>query len=251
MTYWSTTFEGGVTGPNIQNVVNTASANFLLTFYPNCATPAQLDQFARGIPQRTTAPACTQYIFRSLNSNWLNLHVEGIDYSVQYTHRTDDMGDFRVGVTGTQFTKYTQSFGSGAEYDILDTTGNNGQFPSVGTTLRGNLGWSMGALSADLFVNYTGDYRNWSGNSVTPITRDANGNPNGGGDKVKANAIFDANIGYDLAVPMLAEPLELSLSVRNIFDDVPPFYNSAQGYDSFMANPFGRRVTLGVTMKLF
>lgn len=251
VTYWSTTFEGGVTGPNIQNVVNTASANFLLTFYPNCATPAQLDQFARGIPQRTTAPACTQYIFRSLNSNWLNLHVEGIDYSLQYTHRTDDMGDFRAGVTGTQFTKYSQSFGSGSEYDILDTTGNNGQFPSVGTTVRGNLGWSMGGLSADLFVNYTGDYRNWSGNSVTPITRDANGNPNGGGDKVKANAIFDANIGYDLAVPMLAEPLELSLSVRNIFDDVPPFYNSSQGYDTFMANPFGRRVTLGVTMKLF
>jgi iron complex outermembrane receptor protein len=181
----------------------------------------------------------------------LNLKVEGIDYSVQYTHKTDDMGDFRVGVTGTQFTKYEQSFGSGASYDILDTTGNNGQFPSVGTTLRGNVGWTKGDLSADLFLNYTGSYRNWSGNSVLPITRDANGNPNGGGDKVKASALFDANLSYDLNVGAFENPLELSLSVRNIFDKKPPFYNGSQGYDSFMANPFGRRATIGVTMKFF
>jgi iron complex outermembrane receptor protein len=250
-TYWTTEFRGGVTGPNIGNVVNTASANFLLTFYPQCATAAQLDQFARGIPQRTTAPACTQYIFRSLNSNWLNLNVEGIDYSVQYTHTTDAMGDFRVGVTGTQFTKYTQSFGSGSTYDILDTTGNNGQFPSVGTTWRGNLGWTMGAISADLFANYTGKYKNWSGSSVTPITRDAIGNPSGGGDKVKSSMLFDANLSYEMGLG-LAEPVEFSLSVRNIFDKKPPFYNGGNGgYDQFMANPFGRRVTVGVTAKFF
>jgi iron complex outermembrane receptor protein len=250
VTYWNTQFEGGVTGPNIQNVVNTASANFLLTFYPNCATEAQLMQFAQGIPQRTTAPACTQYIFRSLNSNWLNLNVEGIDYSVQYTHATDTMGDFRVGVTGTQFTKYTQSFGSGSTYDILDTTGNNGQFPSVATTLRANLGWTKDAWSADLFMNYTGDYKNWSGNSINPITRDAVGNPAGGGDKVKASALFDANLSYEVELG-LAAPVEFSLAVRNIFDKKPPFYNGSQGYDSFMANPFGRRATIGVTAKFF
>ena len=250
-TYWSTKFEGGVTGPNIQNVVNTGSANFLLTFYPQCATAAELDQFTRGIPQRTTAPACTQYIFRSLNSNWLNLEVEGIDYSIQYTYPTDSMGDFRIGVSGTQFTKYNQSFGNGSTYDILNTTGNNGQFPSVGTTARANLGWRMGPFNADLFANYTGDYRNWSGNAITPITRDANGNPNGGGDKVKSNIILDANFTYKMDLGNLPEPVELSLAVRNLLDDVPPFYNSAQGYDTFMANPFGRRVTLGVTVKLF
>jgi iron complex outermembrane receptor protein len=250
-TYWSTTFEGGVTGPNIGNVVNTSSANFLLTFYPQCATDAQLNQFAQGIPQRTTAPACTQYIFRSLNSNWLNLHVEGIDYSVQYTHATDTMGDFRVGVTGTEFTKYTQSFGSGETYDILNTTGNNGQFPSVGTTWRGNLGWTMGPVSADLFANYTGEYKNWSGSSVTPITRDAIGNPSGGGDKVKSSVLFDANLSYEVGLG-LAEPVEFSIAVRNVFDKKPPFYNNnSGGYDQFMANPFGRRVTLGVTAKFF
>jgi iron complex outermembrane receptor protein len=249
VTYWTTQFEGGVTGPNIQNVVNTGSANFLLTFYPSCATEAELMQFAQGIPQRTTAPACTQYIFRSLNSNWLNLEVEGIDYSVQYTHPTD-FGDLRVGVTGTQFTKYNQSFGSGSKYDILDTTGNNGQFPSVGTTLRANLGWTKDAWSADLFMNYTGEYKNWSGNSLTPITRDANGNPAGGGDKVKDGAIFDANVSYEMELG-LAAPVEFSLSVRNIFDTKPPFYNNSQGYDSFMGNPFGRRATIGVVAKFF
>jgi iron complex outermembrane receptor protein len=249
VTYWTTEFRGGVTGPNLQNVINTASANFLLTFYPGCATPAQLAQFTTGIPQRTTAPACTSYIFRSLNSNWLNLHVEGIDYSVAYTHNTDAMGAFTVGVTGTEFVKYTQSFGSGDEYDILNTTGNNGTFPSVATQLRGNLGWRLNNFSADLFANYTGSYRNWSGNSVTPITRDARGNPGGGGDEVDANLTWDLNLRYVFEQEGLLSDTEISLAARNIFDKVPPFYNNSQGYDNFVANPFGRTVSIAIQKK--
>lgn len=250
VTYWSTSFEGGVTGPNIQNVVNTGSANFLLTFFPGCATPQQIAEATLGIPQRTTAPSCVNYIFRSLNSNWLNLEVEGVDYSVKYVHDTDKFGTFRIGVTGTQFVTFNQSFGDGSAYDILDTTGNNGTFPSVGTQIRGNLGWSQGPYSADLFVNHTGDYKNWSGNSVTPIDRDGNRNPKGGGDPVDANTTLDMRFAYSFEDGPL-EGAEVSIAGRNILDDEPPFYNSSQGYDGLLANPFGRRITLGFTMKLF
>ncbi len=249
VTYWSTSFEGGVTGPNIQNVVNTGSANFLLKFYPNCATPQEVSDATLGIPQRTTAPSCVNYIFRSLNSNWLNLDIQGFDYAVKYVHDTD-FGSFRVGVTGTQFAGFEQSFGNGSAYDILDTTGNNGTFPSVGTQIRGNVGWSHGPISADMFVNHTGDYRNWSGNSVAPIERDANRNPSGGGDAVDANTTLDLRLAYAFEDGPLAGA-EVSIAGRNVLDSEPPFYNSAQGYDGLLANPFGRRITIGFTMKLF
>lgn len=250
VTYWSTSFEGGVTGPNIQNVVNTGSANFLLDFYPNCATPTEIANATLGIPQRTTAPSCVSYIFRSLNSNWLNLEVEGVDYSIKYEHDTDNYGSFRIGVTGTQFISFSQSFGDGAAYDILDTTGNNGTFPSVGTQIRGNLGWSQGPISADLFVNHTGSYRNWSGNSVLPIERDDNRNPTGGGDPVDSNTTLDLRLAYTFEDGPLAGA-EVSVAGRNVLDSEPPFYNGATGYDGLLANPFGRRITVGFTMKLF
>ncbi|MDB5703800.1 MAG: TonB-dependent receptor-like protein, partial [Sphingomonas bacterium] len=78
-TYWTTKFTGGVTGPQLSNVINTASAQYLLTFYPNCATPAQIAAVTQGIPQTSSAAACTNYIFHTLNTNWLNLDIAGVD----------------------------------------------------------------------------------------------------------------------------------------------------------------------------
>lgn len=250
-TFWDTKFTGGITGPNIGNVVNTASANFLLNFYPGGATPAQIAQFTNGIPQRSSLPGTTSYIFRSLGGNWLNLSIQGIDYSIDYVHQTENLGTFHLGVVGTEFLKFTQSFGSGESYDILNTTGNNTTFPSIATQIRGTLGWQNDSLSVDLFANYTGNYTNWSGNSVTPITRDPIGNPSGGGDKVDANLTFDANFVYTIPENGILSGAQLSISGRNIFDKKPPFYNGTNGYDPLAGNPFGRTITFGLRFDLF
>jgi iron complex outermembrane receptor protein len=244
VTYWSTSFTGAVAGVSFPTVVNNASGNFLLTFYPNCATPDERAQFAQGIPITGNIPSCVQYIYRQLNSNWLNLHVEGVDYAFEYTHRTDGRGDFRIGLTGTEFTEYTQSFGRGPQpsYDILNTTGVNGNFPSVARQARGNIGWERGPLEADLFVNYTGSYRNW-GNPMSPVTRDAVGNPSGGGDVVKANTTLDLRLAYTFSGGPLQDA-EVSLTGRNITDKLPPFHASAQGYDSFVGNVMGRQIVV-------
>ena len=247
-TYWTTNFEGGVTGPQIGNVINTASAQFLLNFYPGCATQAQIAAVTQGIPQTNSQQACTSYIFRTLNSNWLNLRIAGIDYNIDYVLKTDTAGDFYAGVSGTQFTKFDQSFGSGPYYSILGTAGNNGTFPSIRSRIRGYLGWADDGFSIRGFANYTGSFRNYSSSTVNPLTRDANGNPNGGGDIVKSQFTFDLNVNYDFGKGAL-EGTRLSIAATNIFDSNPPFFNGANGYNGLVHNPFGRQVNLTVTTK--
>lgn len=248
VTYWNTNFEGGVTGPQIANVINTQSAQFLLTFYPGCATQAQISAVTQGIPQTNSQQACTSYIFRTLNSNWLNLRIAGIDYNVDYVLDTDTAGNFYVGVSGTQFTKFDQSFGSGPYYSILGTAGNNGTFPSIRSRIRGYLGWADDGFSIRGFVNYTSAFRNYSSNTVNPLTRDAAGNPNGGGDLVKQQFTFDLNVNYDFSGGAL-DGTRVSMAARNIFNTDPPFFNSSAGYNSLVHNPFGRQVNLTISKK--
>jgi iron complex outermembrane receptor protein len=248
ITLWNTQFTGAVTGPTIQNAVNVGSMNQLLTLFPGGATPAQIAAATAGIPQKSTAPTQTDYIFASLNSNWLNLYVRGIDAAFNYAIPTASAGAFKVGIALTEFLKFNQSYGNGAQFSVLNTSGSNTSFPSVETQGRANFDWVRGPIAADLFLNYTSGYRNWSGTSVQPIIRDAAGNPIGGGDPVRANYTFDGHVGYSFSTAHLGDET-VSLSVRNIFDRPPPFFNSIPGYDTYVANPLGRQVTLSFTAK--
>ncbi|HWM61238.1 MAG TPA: TonB-dependent receptor [Rhizomicrobium sp.] len=248
-TYWSTKIKGGSTGPQIAAISSNASLANLLTFYPACATPAQISAIAKTLPLTAPLEACTQYIVNTLNSSYLNLHSEGVDSSINYVLPTDSWGTFTAGDAISVFTLFKESLGAaGQEYDVSNTTGAN-SFPTVGLQMRGNVGWALDAFSAQLFVNYTGSYRNW-GSPKNPITTDpVTHNPTGGGDPVKANVTFDVNLAYDFNDGYLGND-QVSLNIRNIFDRDPPFYNSANGYDTNVANPLGRVITLGLTTKL-
>jgi iron complex outermembrane receptor protein len=249
-TLWDTEFTGGVTGPNISNAVNNSGLNDLLTFYPGGATAAQIAAATQGIPQRTTTPTVTNYIYRSLNSNFLNLKVRGIDASFDYHYQTSKIGTLSTGLTITEFLKFDQSYGVGGHvYSVLNTSGSNTSFPSVRTQGRASLGWALDGFDAEIFVNYTGSYRNYSGNSVTPIIRDAFGNPAGGGDKVRSNTTFDMHAAYTFKGGFM-DGTELSISGRNILNKKPPFYNSTLGYDTYVASPLGRVITVGLIAKL-
>jgi hypothetical protein len=40
------------------------------------------------------------------------------------------------------------------------------------------------------------------------------------------------------------------LSVNNVFDEEPPYFNSTNGFDGLVASPIGRYLTLSVSTRL-
>ncbi len=250
-TLWETVLIGGVTAPNFNNVVVTGSLQKLVTLTPSCATSAQIAAIQGALPLTSSIPACVQYLFYDANSNYLNLKVDGIDASFNYSYPTDSWGTFRLGDTATIFTRFKEAFAigsSGSYYNVLNTTGANSSFPSVGIQQRTDFGWSMDNFAIDWFVNFTSAYRNWNGSSVNPITFDANNNPSGGGDHEPASFTSDVHLSYDFTEGVLGDD-QVSLHVRNVFNQRPNFYNSAGGWDTWVASPLGRIITLGLTAK--
>jgi outer membrane receptor protein involved in Fe transport len=57
------------------------------------------------------------------------------------------------------------------------------------------------------------------------------------------------NVAYTFSTPWSGDD-EVSLNVRNLFDQNPPFYNIAAGYDTWVANPYGRVFQITVQAKL-
>ena len=101
-------------------------------------------------------------------------------------------------------------------------------------------------------MNFTGSYRNWA-TPANPLTRDANGNPNGGGDKVDAYATFDAHIAYNFSEGWLAGD-QIYITMTNITNNHPPFYNSQgqasiTGTDDMVTNLVGRLTVAGLRLK--
>jgi len=249
-TYWSNKIIGGITAPAAALAVNAAGLNNLLTIYPGGATQAQIAAVTAGRPLNTSIPAQVYYVYNFQQRNALNLWVEGIDVSANYGFDTG-IGRIALEAIASYKTKFEQQVGTGgAKFDVLGTTGFNTTFPSIKLESRMGVTWDSDfGLSANMFWNHTGKYRNWSGTTVTPLVRNAAGVPTGGGDKVKAGNFFDAHLAYEFSSEGLTKGLELFADVNNVFDKDPPFYNSNNGYDTFSGNPLGRQVTVGFSKK--
>lgn len=257
VTFWHNEFTGGVNSPSPASIVATGSP--LLTICPTGCTQAQILEFANvanGATIGGSIPPQVYYLIDQSARNWLNLTIEGIDAQFDYRWDIGDKVKARVGTSGTYFTKYDQQFGTNPSFSVLNTSGFNGVFPSIQLKARTSFGVDVGKLSADLFWNHTGSYKNWSGSTIIPLTRDANGNPNGGGDTVDATNTFDLHLAYKLGFGETFDDVSLALDVRNLTDADPEFFNGnlggfmggAWGYDNYNANPVGRQITLAVKM---
>jgi iron complex outermembrane receptor protein len=251
-TLWSTTLIGGIDKPQAKQLFQNATLANDVTFTPGCATQAQLTALQGAVPLTSPLPACAQYLIQTINTNYLNLKEQGIDASIGYHYNSDGWGTFSVGDMITQFLSFKESYGpngTGTYYNVLNTTGSSTTYPSVATQMRTSFGWNYDGWSADWFVNFTSAYTNWNGNSVIPLTFDANGNPNGGGDHVNANITNDAHISYGFSGGIFGDD-EISISARNVFNQKPPFYNSAAGYDTWTASPLGRVITVALKARI-
>jgi iron complex outermembrane receptor protein len=243
ITNWNNEIKGGITAPIPSLAVGARELNSLFTLFPGGATPAQIAAATGGFPQSGTLPASVFYVYDNRSKNVLNLYVSGIDIDVNYARDTD-LGRFTVGNSVTYLRKFDQQVGSTQRFSILDSSGFNSTFPSIKLQGRANAGWQYGGFEADAYVNYIGSFRNYSANTVTPLTRDANGNPTGGGDKVKGTTTVDVHLAYNFENFMRKS--QVFIDASNLFDKDPAFFNSANGYDQFTGNPIGRVVTVGV-----
>jgi iron complex outermembrane receptor protein len=247
VTLFNTRLINQITGTSASNAINSAALNSNLQFFPNGATAADIRAVAGDFPQTSVVPSPIFYILSVRQQNVLNLDIQGIDADATYVIPTDAWGEFHVGGSISYFTKFDQKIKGGATFSVLNTTGFNNTFPSIQTQARGNLGWAQGPFSADVFVNYVGGYRNWSGSTVSPVIS-RNGNPVGGGDKVKATATFDLNAAYNLQGRY--DGSQVYVNVDNLLDRAPSFYNSTNGYDQYSGNVLGRVVSVGFRAKL-
>ncbi len=261
VTFFHNTFIGGVSSPSPDAITTAAGLRNLITLCTQSTgcTADQINTFANianGATIGGAVPQITGYLIDQSVRNALNLDLDGIDAS--FTYRTTDVGFGRVtvGSAFTWFTKFRQSFTGSPDFSIRNTSGFNTTFPSVAFKNRAQFGYELGGFAADLFWNYTGAYRNW-GTSVRPLTRDANGNPNGGGDLVKSNNIFDLHLQYTMGGEGLTRGWQFFVDVQNLLDKDPPFYNgnvggitgAGFGYNAFVSNPLGRLTSVGVRVK--
>ncbi|MEO7691067.1 MAG: TonB-dependent receptor plug domain-containing protein [Sphingomonas sp.] len=260
VTWFHNKFVGGVSSPSTSAILNSPALNSLLTLCPTTCTQAQIDTFANianGATISGAVPAQVYFLLDQSTRNALNLTVEGIDASVNYRTTIGSMGTFTIGTALTYFTKFSQNFAGGSAFSILNTSGYNTTFPSIQFKNRAQLGWELGGFSADLFWNHVGGYRNWINTSVAPLTFDSKGNPNGGGDHVKADNTYDLHVQYTMKNEGMFNGWQVYVDVKNLFNTNPPFYNGntagiiggAFGYNGFVSNPLGRVTSVGLRAK--
>jgi iron complex outermembrane receptor protein len=244
-TLWNARFKGGSQGAPFATVTTSASLAHLMTLYPSCATPAQIKAITGNLPLVGAVPPCTSYIYVQQNDGLLNLDAQGIDTDFQYILPTESWGTFSIGDAISKFTHYVQSNGpDGVPFSVLNKSGAHG---SIGFQMRANAGWNFENYGVQLFMNYTGGYQNWNSPDTAVILNSAL-NPAGGGDRVSPNTTFDLNLTYDFMDGYLGND-QISLNIKNLFDKQPPYDSSTFGYNSGIASPVGRLITIGLTSR--
>jgi len=246
VTLFNAKFKGGVTSPNAGIAVNAAALNSLLHIYPGGATQEQIAAEVGKVPIGSVLPATVYFVYNFWQRNVVNLDIQGLDINGSYRFDTG-VGAFNLGASATHFLKFDQQIGAGAPiFSVLGTSGFNQTFASIKTQARAHVGWEQGPFSADLFANYTSKYKNWSSTSVIPVQLSPEGLPAGGGDPVKANVTFDLNVAYQFSDGGTLGDSQVYVDVSNLFDEMPPFFNGASGYNNYAGNPIGRVVSLGL-----
>lgn len=224
------------------------------TYFPNRATLSQaaFNTAVQAIYDSTapvftgnTAPINTVVaITRGNKFNAGTLKTSGIDFNASYGFDSG-AGAWRLGVSGTYVIRFlNQITPSASPVDL------NNYFSAVGAPLRlrgrGELGWSLGGLSTNLFFNYTNRYH---------LTRQQI--PAAAPDRyldVRARMTVDATINYrfgpDTSLAAL-RGVSLQLNAQNLFDDDPPFMiNNGTVpvlFDPGNASPIGRIISLQLT----
>ncbi|MBA2588328.1 MAG: hypothetical protein H0U98_06850, partial [Alphaproteobacteria bacterium] len=218
------------------------------TVYPNGATAADISAKVNDVPIVSVFPQTTYYIYRRAQTNALDIDVTGVDISANYYFDTD-IGQFRLGGSISQFLRFMESYGGSAKYSVINSVGINATFPSIARQARLNVGWDIEDYSFDVYINNIGGYKNWGSGTITPLVLDADGNVSGGGDYVHSWTTVDMHASWDVSHGGLLGESQVYVDVNNVSNEAPPFFNNANGYDPYGANPLGRVISIGFRVR--
>lgn len=167
-------------------------------------------------------------------NNAAGIRMRGLDFMANYQFPMGS-GTFNTGVAGTYLLSFKKALSPNAPFvDRLNEVNYPLRFRA-----RAQIGWGNEAFNGTVFVNYANAYDNTVG-TISPIQR------------VSAYTTIDLTLGYDFsAMGGALNGLSLSVSAVNLFDRDPPFaaVNLSQVFDSTVANPIGRLVSLTLRKK--
>ncbi|HEX8712513.1 MAG TPA: TonB-dependent receptor, partial [Terracidiphilus sp.] len=204
---------------------NPAYASFI-TFNP---TPADIAAFTSILPTLNYTPGVPVDILLDARRNNLGSEtVGGIDYELGYVLPIGS-DKLEAHFAGEYLTKFSQQAVAGAiPQDLLGTDA------AVKSKFRATIGWQHRSLDAMIAANYIGKYED-------PGVLDMTG----------SFTTVDLRVAYQFKWQAAdLQSTEVSITVQNLFDTAPPFYNSPTGFDQSVASPIGRLVQLGVRVKL-
>jgi len=201
-------------------------------------TPAQVAALLARLPVRGVPLPAVGVLIDARPNNLGVSKVDGIDFTLNYRVTTESAGSFGLGLNGIWYARYQVA--QSANAPLIERIGFI-NFPTK-YNLRGNLNWQKGPIDTTVYVNHVPSYTN---NSITPAQR------------IDAWTTVDFNLAFNI------EPgdnswnrgMTFSINVQNLFDRDPPFASlpatviQSGGFDIQQANPFGRLITAGVSLK--
>ena len=237
-TWFDTRFTGQIGTPvydNIYNVLgNPAYAAFVQTLDPGSA--ADQAKVAALLATSTSAGLYPTNAYTAIvdgrNVNTGGLHVQGLDLSARYGL---DLAGGRLDLSSnvTYLLDYERKVTPDAGWlTLLDTAGQ-----PVDLRAKAGATWTRAPWALTAGVNHVDDYATAQGTRIDSWTT------------------ADAQVAWRPQGPSAGEGLDkglsLALSVQNLFDTDPPFYDAPQGvgYDPANADPLGRFVSLQLTKR--
>lgn len=189
---------------------------------------AVLDQVANpsvfdGVVDPANPNASIGFIYDRVTTNFSEAELEGLDFSVAYTHSTG-LGQVSYGVNGN----YQLDFMLNQGGTVTDNLAFN---PDL--TLSANIGLQRDNLRARLTMNYTDKFDASGAINQTSI------------DSFLVTKLF---VGYDFnGSDMFTKDLSVRFSIDNLFDEEPPEYRRNAEALNFSGFTFGRVFKIGFT----
>ena len=249
VTYWQNKSKGLITTPTLANEAQVPGLQSqLLLAPPGGWTPTSpaLQAAIAGIPLNGVIQPTVWYIYHNVQQNAFNILANGIDFDINYTLPTDTAGDFNIDLSGADKLRFDETpYPTGASTRFLNGYNVNTTFSSLALTGRLTLGWHFDPVTVSLAVNYVNPYFFQTSNA--PFNVATPGVP-AGFQHIHASYPLDVHVSYNLPNDWV-EGTTLSLTVNNILDQKPPFYDSGLGYDPDNASPLGRIAQLAIRKK--